>query len=275
MLNVKNLLIMKRSFVTVLLSILTTIVAFAQFDDRFYFPAREMNEIKDFKYEEFIFDIDTVSLYSVLIYPESRVKGTIFFYHGSGGNITTYLEMVRPLVKAGFQVHMVDFRGYGKSTGKPTHLNIATDAQHIIETMIEENDIAGLPVIIYGASIGTQVATKIAKDNQEQVDGLILDGAMSSFTDIAVLSVPEEQRQMIAQYLVCPYAAKEDIKEISKVPKLIIHSRQDSSVPFAQGELIFENAHEPKLFWKYEGEHLQSAILYPDTLLQKIELLLN
>ena len=80
---------------------------------------------------------------------------------------------------------------------------------------------------------------------------MILDGALSSFTDIALLSAPEAQKQIIAQYVTSPYSAKEDIKEIINMPKLIIHSKGDKSIPFSQGKTVFENAYQPKEFWIY------------------------
>ena len=123
--------------------------------------------------------------------------------------------------------------------------------------------------------MGTQIATRIAKDNQSKISGLILDGTISSFTDMALLSAPEEQKPMIAQYVTSPYSAKNDIKEIKKLPKLIIHSREDKSVPYTQGKSVFTNALDPKEFWEYEGEHLEAMIKFPELFIQKINSLLN
>ncbi len=102
-----------------------------------------------------------------------------------------------------------------------------------------------------------------------------MDGALSSFTDIALASAPEAQKQVISQYVTSPYSAKEDIKEIKNMPKLIIHSKEDKSIPFSQGKTVFDNASQPKEFWIYEGEHLESATKYPELLIQKINNLTN
>ncbi len=123
--------------------------------------------------------------------------------------------------------------------------------------------------------MGTQIATKIAKDNQDKISGLILDGTISSFTDMALLSVPEEQKAMIAQYVTSPYSAKEDIKAIEDLPKLFIHSKNDKSVPFAQGEIVFENAQKPKTFWKYDGNHIDAAVIARYEFIKKIDNLIN
>ncbi|HAF29924.1 MAG TPA: alpha/beta hydrolase [Bacteroidales bacterium] len=266
---------MKKPILVVLINLMITLTISAQFDDRFYFPSKEWNQIENVDFEEFNFKTENDTLNTILFKPKSEPKATILFYHGAGGNISTYTFITNQLVKAGFQVFAVDFRGYGKSTGKPTHLNIANDAQIIFNEIIQKDEFKNIPIIIYGASMGTQIATKIAKDNQGKISGLILDGTISSFTDMALLSAPEEQKAMIAQYVTSPYSAKNDIKEINNLPKLFIHSKEDSSVPFAQGETVYKNATEPKELWIYEGKHLESAIKFTEILIQKINSLIG
>ena len=266
---------MKEIILTVLISLSTILISSAQFDDKFYFPSKEWNSIENVEFEEMNFNVENDTLNAILLKPEINPKATIIFYHGAGGNISTYTNITNPLVKAGYQVFMIDFRGYGKSTGKPTHLNIAHDAQIVFENIVEKDEFKNLPMIIYGASMGTQIATKIASDNQDKIAGLILDGTISSFTDMALLSVPEEQKPMIAQYVTSPYSAKEDIKNINGLPKLFIHSKEDTSVPFAQGETVFNNASEPKELWIFNGEHLEAAIKFSELFIQKVNNLLN
>jgi len=265
---------MKEIILTVIITFSTILITSAQFDDKFYFPSKEWNPIENTNYEEINLTVDNDTLNMILFKPNHSPKATVLFYHGAGGNISNYTFMTDPLVKAGYQVFAVDFRGYGKSTGTPTHLNIASDAQIVFDNIIEKDEFKDLSIIIYGASMGTQIATKIAKDNQSKVSGLILDGTISSFTDMALLSAPEAQKPMIAQYVTSPYSAKEDIKEIKNLPILFIHSKDDKSVPFTQGESVFNNASEPKELWIYEGKHLESVIKHPETLLEKINLLI-
>ena len=266
---------MKKVFLISLIVFCTGLISSAQYDEKFYFPSKELQSLEGLVFNEYCFKIDNDSLHAILLNPETKAKATVIYYHGAGGNITTYTKLIIPLVKSGFQVFMIDFRGYGKSTGKPTHLNIASDAQIIFDEIIQKDEFKSLPILIYGASMGTQIATKIAKDNQSNISGLILDGTISSFTDMALLSVPEEQHETIVQFVTSPYSAKSDIREINGMPKLLIHSKGDKSVPFTQGELVYNNANEPKEFWEFEGEHLESAIKYPDLLIQKLLLLMD
>jgi predicted alpha/beta-fold hydrolase len=268
-------MMMKEIILTTIITLITVLITSAQFDDKFYFPSKDWNEIENVNIKEFNFNIDEDIINTVLFKTEETPKATILFYHGAGGNISTYISLINPLVNSGYQVFAVDFRGYGKSTGKPTHINIANDAQIIIDKITTKEEFNNLPIIVYGASMGTQIATKIAKDNQNKISALILDGTISSFTDMALLSAPEEHKAMIAQYVTSPYSAKEDIKEIKNIPKLFIHSKQDASVPFIQGKNVFNNAAEPKLFWEYKGNHLDAVTNFPNEYIQKINNLLN
>lgn len=262
---------MKTLIIVFLIGFFFVEMSYAQMDDKFYYPNKTWAEVKDVNFEEVFLNTDTVKLNAIFLKPEQAPKATVLFFHGAGGNVTSYLFMTKPLVEQGFQVFMIDFRGYGKSTGKPTHINIARDGQLVLEYLLGRKDVQGTKVLLYGASMGTQVAAKLARENQAKVDGLILDGTISSFTDIAADYSPEEQRQMIRQVLTSPYAAKEDVKHIAEVPTLLIHSREDKDVPFHQAEVVYKNAPEPKALLIYEGKHLEALKTDPEMVISKIE----
>lgn len=243
----------------------------AQFDDKFYFPSKEWKTFDHLQYDEIDFIIDNDTLNTILFKTDASPKATIIFYHGGGGNISFNTDFAEVFVEQGYQVYMIDFRAYGKSTGTPTHLNIAKDAQIIFDSLILLKTINQYPIIIYGASMGTQIATKMAKDNQTKICGLVLDGAISSFTDLALMSAAENQKTIISQYVTSPYSAKEDVKEITSIPILMIHSKKDKTIPFSQAEIVFSNASEPKEMWIYKGEHLEAIVKHKQTLIEKIE----
>jgi pimeloyl-ACP methyl ester carboxylesterase len=244
----------------------------AQFDDKFYAPKKEWNPINDtIDYKEISFTInDTDNISGILLEPQRPFKHNILFFHGAGGNVSTYLFMTAPLAELGYRVMMIDVRGYGKSDGIPTHVGIAADAPQIYDWVKQQEGFAGKKLIVYGASMGTQVAANLAKEKQDSISLLVLDGAMLSFTDIAVHSSPEAQKAMVGQFVGSPYSAKEDVKEI-KIPVLIVHSQGDEDIPFEMGQQLYELANDPKLFWEYEGGHLEGAMKYPSEMTKKIE----
>nr|WP_294793390.1 alpha/beta fold hydrolase [uncultured Mucilaginibacter sp.] len=267
---------MAKYLYSLLFTVLFSAAAFAQMDERFYFPNKAMVPIDSVKYEEFALRADdTIHVTGVFLKPDGKAKATVLFFHGAGGNVSKYLFMTRPLVKAGYQVLMVDFRGYGKSNGKPTHQNIAADGQMFVNSALNRADVKNTKVIIYGASIGTQIAAKMAKDNKAKISGLVLDGTISSLTDIAADQSPESQRENIRQFLKFPYGAKDDIKEVGSMPKLFIHSKEDKEVPYAHGQAVFANAAEPKQFITYTGKHLDAIRTDPAKIIAAIDIMIK
>ena len=242
----------------------------AQMDDKFYQPSKEMKEMK-FSRQEFIsmpVESDTITAY-FLKTDVKKPKATILFFHGAGGNVSTYQYITKPLVEDGYQVVMVDFRGYGKSTGKPTHQNVAADGQIIFDLLLNKPEIRNTKIFIFGSSLGSQVATHLARNNKTKISALILDSGMSSFTEIAAVFAPQ-YKDFIAQMLQNVYAAKEDIKFTEGLPKLFIYSKNDKTVPFVQGEEIFANAAEPKVFLENKAEHIQGLKDEPKEILKAI-----
>ncbi|SHK26955.1 alpha/beta hydrolase [Epilithonimonas mollis] len=262
---------MKTSVFFSLFLVLLSIFSKAQMDDKFYQPKKEMKSLEFKNIENVSLPVGSDTITAVVLKPESKsIKKTIIFFHGAGGNISTYQFMTKPLVENGFQVVMIDVRGYGKSTGKPTHLNVAEDGQKMFDYLLTRKDISNTKIYLYGASLGSQVATHLAKDNMAKISGLILDGGMSSFTDIAIHFKPE-MKEIIEKYVVSPYSAKEDVKALKGLPKLFIYSKSDSTVPFDQGMTIYDNAPDPKQFLEFKTEHLEAMVSDKDNVLKAIE----
>lgn len=260
---------MKTKLLILILLTLNILAVNAQMNDKFYFPKKDLKPINWEKYEELKINVETDTISALILKPEKKPKATIFYFHGAGGNLTYYLPLTLILVKKGFQVVMVDFRGYGKSTGTPTHNNISKDGQRVFEILLEREGIKKTAIIIYGISIGTQIATLLAKNNQNKINGLVLEGAMSSFTDIAIFYTPQ-YKEFLENNYISPYSAKETIKTIYKIPKLFIHSKEDKEVPYSQGKIVFNNASEPKTFLEFKGEHLQALKYIKEPIIRKL-----
>ncbi len=265
-----------KKFVLLFITICISTLSFAQFDDKFYKPTKEVLPMDSLDYEEYFVEIQKDSLhYCIFKSEQEKPLATIFYYHGAGGNISTHVDAIRPLVSAGYQVVMMDFRGYGKSTGKPTHINISIDAQIIFNLLLEREDIKSYPIINYGASLGSQIATNMARYNKYQVDALVIDGGMTSFTDIAMHYAPEGQRGVIRKFVTSPYSSKEDITMLGDMPTLIIHSEEDSAVPMSMAKEHLDKASGKVSFFEFEGEHLMGTILATNGILSELEELLK
>jgi len=216
----------------------------------------------------------------IFFHPEAKsVKGTIFFLHGSGGNVGRYAAMIQPLIDYGFQVYTLDWRGFGKSNGKPLHANVLEDTKTAFKEMMNRKEVENTKIVVFGQSLGGQVAVRLTKELEGSVDALVLDGSIASFPSLAADFAPIEFLRKRAESnpddFNQPYIAAEDIKEIENTPKLIIQSADDRTVTPQRGQLLFDNALEPKDFWLTEGDHISTLVNYPEEVNQRIENLLK
>ena len=247
-------------------------LSFAQLEDKFYQPGKTFTPIEGLNSTDFKIPVEGDTITGIFMKPKSAAIATVLFFHGSGGNVSKYIFMTKPLVEAGYQVLMVDFRGYGKSTGTPNHINIADDGQKFLEYALALKEVKNKPVILYGASMGSQVASHLAKNNQDKITALVLDGCISSFNDVAIQFAPQYESYL--KTIPFPYSAKEDIKTVT-LPKLFIHSQGDKMIPIAEGKMVYDNAPDPKTFIEYEGDHLEGMVKDKDPIIKAINALIK
>lgn len=259
-----------KNVLTSLLFIFSISTCFAQFDDQFYFPSKKLKPLEFSDFEKVPVLVENDTLRNIFLKPKGKAKATVIFFQGNGGNYTDYQVITKPLVENGYQVFMVSFRGYGESSGKPTHLNIASDSEKIFEAVSNRPDVKNTKIIVYGTSIGCQIATNFTKKYQSKISALVLDSGFASFTDIALSTRPAEQHAIIKMYLTSPYSSKEDIKSIENLKLLVIQSKSDTVAPFEQGKLVFDNAKTSKKFLVYNGEHIEAMKMDPKMIIDVI-----
>ncbi|WP_343605212.1 alpha/beta hydrolase [Fluviicola sp.] len=260
---------------SLIILLFVSLKAEAQMDDHFYFPSKDWKEIDSVKVKELKQKAGEETVTAYLLSNVAKPKATIIYFHGAGGNVSNYVQFVRPLLKDSFQLFMVDLRGYGKSTGKPTHLNVASDGQIMFDLALRQKEIKNTKIILCGVSMGTQVAAHLAAGNESKLTALILDGTIASFTDIAVATSDPKQENTIRQFIVSPYSAKEDIGKLTKIPVLFVHSKEDSGVPFAQYELVEANCVTKHDTLVYTGEHLEGPLVDPEKYVLMVNQLLK
>jgi fermentation-respiration switch protein FrsA (DUF1100 family) len=166
-------------------------------------------------------------------------KPTLLYFHGNGGSLRVRAPRVARFMNEGWGVYMMTYRGYGGSTGSPSEIANVADARLAYEALLREGA-APSSVIVYGESLGSGVAVRIAAELP--VAGVILDAPYTSIVDVAAQSYPFLPVRLL---LIDRYDSKRYIGAI-KAPLLILHGAHDNVVPVEMGRELAKLAPEPK-----------------------------
>jgi hypothetical protein len=180
--------------------------------------------------------------------PAKEAKYTILFFHGNGGNISHRLDKIKILNNLGLNIFIIDYRGYGKSEGKPSEKGVYLDAGAAYDYLVKIKGINPDSIIIYGESLGGAVAIELC--TKVRAKALITEEAFSNISDMGKIMYP-----YIPSFFVSDkFNSLARIEKIN-LPKLFIHSRNDNLVPFELGEKLYKKAKEPKQLAAITGDH--------------------
>ena len=181
--------------------------------------------------------------------PMAQARGVVLLAHGSGRNISGYLEDAALYHDLGFSVLLYDYGGYGKSTGSPSEARCVADARAMWDYLVETRGIPPGQIVLAGSSLGGGVTGALAA--QVAPAAVILESTFTSMPDAARDMLP-----FIPAHWLCRIQFRTmDIVERLSCPLLIVHSKDDAVVPFSHGQQLFARAREPKLFVEIEGAH--------------------
>lgn len=174
-------------------------------------------------------------------------RPVILWCHGNAGNIINRLENLRELYRIGLSVFIFDYRGYGRSQGKPSEEGLYQDALGAYDYLTRTRMIRPERIVVFGRSLGAAVAGEVAV--QKPAAGLILESAFPSIGAVAKFhygGVP------VNWLLGANFALIDRLPQLS-LPKLIIHGEKDDIIPLELGRQVFEAAKPPKSFYVIEG----------------------
>lgn len=194
------------------------------------------NHVFEFKYpfEELFLKPEKDAIINAIHFKVENAKGLILYFHGNAGDLQRWGNITEHLVAKNYDVFVIDYRTYGKSTGTLSEQALYNDAQFCYDYLkktYNEKDI-----IIYGRSLGTGLSTYVAsKNNPKQ---LILEAPYYSIADVAQYRFPVFPVKRILKYQLLSY------QYIPKVdcPITIFHGTDDYIVPYKSGQKLFEVA---------------------------------
>lgn len=181
--------------------------------------------------------------------PAEDAKWTVLFCHGNAGNISHRLGTLQVLHEMNANCLIIDYRGYGKSSGKPTEQGTLLDIKAGWDWLVNEQKIDSSQIILFGRSLGGSIAAITAVDLQPAA--VILESTFTSFVEIGRHYYPWMPVRWFARFQYDTLAA---VQQLS-CPVFITHSPDDEIVPYRFGQALFEAASPPKLFRPLEGTH--------------------
>ena len=186
----------------------------------------------------------------------------VLWMHGNAGNIADRLDQAVEMKRVlGVSSFMFDYRGYGKSEGRPSEKGLYQDAEAAFKWLTETRGINPGNIILYGHSLGSAVSVDLALEKGMNAGGMVLESPFTSAADVArtiyfglpvglVMSVKLDNIGRIGEV---------------KMPILIIHGVSDTVIPFEMGKKLFDAAPEPKTFLPIAGgDHSDCYYVAPE-----------
>ncbi|QVL49027.1 MAG: alpha/beta hydrolase [Thiocapsa sp.] len=181
--------------------------------------------------------------------PHPDATHTLLFFHGNAGNISHRGDSIAIFNRLGLSVLIIDYRGYGRSAGRPSEAGVYLDARAARDHLVEVRGVDPKRIIIFGRSLGASVAADLAA--RVPSGGVILESGFSSARDMARHLYPGLHRVL---YLRFDFDAAERLSRV-RSPVLVLHSPHDEIVPYSLGRKLFEAAREPKRLVDLRGDH--------------------
>lgn len=199
--------------------------------ERFIFKPEKLASDFEYRYntpfKELHFSMaDGAHINGLLFYTATKPKrGLLMYFHGNTRSVKGWSKYARDFTRYGYDVLMLDYRGYGKSFGKRTEANLKKDGEHIYHRMRFDFGYAENQIVIYGRSLGSGFATKLASVTRPKM--LILDAPYYSFSHLTSRFLPFLPISIILRYKL---RTDQWIKYV-RCPVYIIHGTKDRLIP--------------------------------------------
>ncbi len=170
---------------------------------------------------------------------EAATLGHVLLCHGNAGNIGDRVVHAALLTAVGFDVLLFDYRGYGRSSGKPSEEGTYRDARAARAALLAQPGTDAARVLYLGESLGGAVALALAVESPPA--GLVLQSTFTGVRDAARVHYPFIPAGLIPD----AYPSLRLIREL-RAPLLVLHGERDDIVPLTHGRALFDAAPEPK-----------------------------
>jgi fermentation-respiration switch protein FrsA (DUF1100 family) len=193
--------------------------------------------------------------------PNEAAKFTFLAFHGNAGNIADRAAIYQFLKDTPANVLALEYRGYGRSEGKPSERGVYRDTDAAYVYLVNTRGMDPKTIISFGQSLGTAVAAHLA--SRHEVGGVVLEAPFLSASRVArkfYWFLPG-----IGLLVRSHFDTEARLKEIN-APILIVHCKQDPVLPFPFGQEVYNAARPPKDFVEISGQcHEEASVIAPDS----------
>jgi len=176
---------------------------------------------------------------------------TILMFHGNAGNIGYRVPIAKILEDDfGCNVLMLQYRGYGHSTGTPDEKGLMIDAQTGLDYIRQRSELRGTRIVLYGQSLGGAVSIALAARNQEAGDikGIILENTFLSIKKLIPSALPPAKYLTFLCHQIWP--SEETLPKITDIPILFLAGEQDEIVPPSHMSRLYDICRSKHKIWK-------------------------
>ena len=205
-------------------------------------------------YDDFTIATEDGEKLNVWWVPAPTPRGAVLLFHGNAGNISHRIDYAVMFRSLGYSTLLVDYRGYGKSTGTPSEEGTYKDADAAWRWLTQTRGIPAKNIVLFGESLGGGVASWVAA--RHEAKALVLASTFTSAVDLGAEVYGFLPVRLISRFR---YDTLERLREV-RSPVLVIHSPRDDIIPFSHGRRLFEAAREPKAFLELAGRHNDSFV---------------
>jgi len=185
--------------------------------------------------------------------PAQDPIGAVVLNHGNAGNIGGYIDYARCLTKAGLNVLLYDYQGFGKSEGGASISSLVGDALAAFDYL--DSRVGGAEKIaVLGVSLGTPISCAIAAQRPKAA-AVILEGAFLPDTELywRMGTIGTPVAYIISKSLRPDIRPERDIAALNGRPLLMVHGDSDRTTPLFGAARLYEKAPQPKWLWVMEG----------------------
>jgi uncharacterized protein len=180
--------------------------------------------------------------------PHAEARSVLIWFHGNAGNISHRVDNLKRLHDhAKLSIFLFDYRGYGRSQGRPFENGTYLDGEAAVTYVRDHLAIETGRMVLFGRSLGAAVAAETA--TRFDIQALILESPFVSIREMARSVFP---LLPLGPLLQTRYDILEKVRRVN-APLLVLHGDRDEIVPIAQGKAVFDAAEQPKNFYRITG----------------------